>query len=212
MSYRTDKLVIDGHTDTHTHTHAGNDNTRRPKLASGIKWIWMVQLIVSFIISQNSLNYCCPENHFQVNSLASTRCGCNLKLVIFKLASRIDIISISCEIAPKVNDTRPHWWFGNTALGNVLVPWGNKPLSESMVTNINVVTMPQRFNVCDLNHDNYTFPGTYRWPSMLGLGTGTLFHLSFWIKIFSFTNHNTIHFSDFLQDMGPFNITKDVFS
>ena len=37
MSYRTDKLVIDGHTDTHTytHTHAGNDNTRRPKLASG---------------------------------------------------------------------------------------------------------------------------------------------------------------------------------
>ena len=35
MSYRTDKLMIDGHTDTHTHTHAGNDNTRRPKLASG---------------------------------------------------------------------------------------------------------------------------------------------------------------------------------
>ena len=33
MSYRTDKLVIDGH--THIHTHAGNDNTRRPKLASG---------------------------------------------------------------------------------------------------------------------------------------------------------------------------------
>ena len=39
MSYRTDKLMIDGHTDTHTytHTHAGNDNTRRPKLASGKK-------------------------------------------------------------------------------------------------------------------------------------------------------------------------------
>ena len=35
MSYPTDNLVIDGHTDTHTHTHAGNDNTRRPKLASG---------------------------------------------------------------------------------------------------------------------------------------------------------------------------------
>ena len=33
MSYRTDKLMIDGH--THIHTHAGNDNTRRPKLASG---------------------------------------------------------------------------------------------------------------------------------------------------------------------------------
>ena len=33
MNYRSDKLMIDGHTDTHT--HAGNDNTRRPKLASG---------------------------------------------------------------------------------------------------------------------------------------------------------------------------------
>ena len=37
MSYRADKLMIDGHTDTqtHIHTHAGKDNTRRPKLASG---------------------------------------------------------------------------------------------------------------------------------------------------------------------------------
>ena len=33
MSYRADKLMIDGHTDTHI--HAGNDNTQRPKLASG---------------------------------------------------------------------------------------------------------------------------------------------------------------------------------
>ena len=31
MSYRVDKLVIDGQTDT----QAGNDNTRRSKLASG---------------------------------------------------------------------------------------------------------------------------------------------------------------------------------
>ena len=43
MNYRADKLMIDGHMDTHTqththtHTHAGNDNTRRPKLASGKK-------------------------------------------------------------------------------------------------------------------------------------------------------------------------------
>ena len=38
MNYRSDKLMIDGHTDTHTytHTHAGNDNTRRPKL----EWNW----------------------------------------------------------------------------------------------------------------------------------------------------------------------------
>ena len=39
MSYRADKLMIDGHMDTHIHidkyTHAGNNNTRTPKLASG---------------------------------------------------------------------------------------------------------------------------------------------------------------------------------
>ena len=39
MSYRADKQVIDTHTDTHTHTDRhtdrGDDNTRRPKLASG---------------------------------------------------------------------------------------------------------------------------------------------------------------------------------
>ena len=34
MSYWVDKLVIDGYTDTHRHTHAGNNNTWRPKLAS----------------------------------------------------------------------------------------------------------------------------------------------------------------------------------
>ena len=33
MSYHADKLWIDTQTDTHT--DAGNDNTRRPKLASG---------------------------------------------------------------------------------------------------------------------------------------------------------------------------------
>ena len=42
MSYRADKQVIDTHTHGHTdrHTDAGDDNTQRPKLASGnnIKW------------------------------------------------------------------------------------------------------------------------------------------------------------------------------
>ena len=39
MSYRADKQVIDTHTQTHghtdRHTDAGDENTRRPKLASG---------------------------------------------------------------------------------------------------------------------------------------------------------------------------------
>ena len=39
MSYGADKQVIDTHTHRHTdrHTDAGDDNTRRPKLASGKK-------------------------------------------------------------------------------------------------------------------------------------------------------------------------------
>ena len=39
MSYRADKQVIDTHTDTHTdrYTDRDDDNTRRPKLASGNK-------------------------------------------------------------------------------------------------------------------------------------------------------------------------------
>ena len=39
MSYRADKQVIDTHTHRHTdsYTDAGDDNTRRPKLASGKK-------------------------------------------------------------------------------------------------------------------------------------------------------------------------------
>ena len=48
MSYHAEKLVIDGHTDTHT--HAGNNNTLRPKLASGkndfgIKLVFTLLLI-----------------------------------------------------------------------------------------------------------------------------------------------------------------------
>ena len=34
----------------------------------------------------------------RVNSLTLCRCGCNIKLVIFKFMSRIDILSISCDI------------------------------------------------------------------------------------------------------------------
>ena len=36
---------------------------------------------------------------WRVNSLASEKCSCNFKLVIFKFISRIIILSISCNIA-----------------------------------------------------------------------------------------------------------------
>ena len=38
-------------------------------------------------------------HQYMINSLVPGRCGCNLKLVIFKLTARVDILSISCEIA-----------------------------------------------------------------------------------------------------------------
>ena len=41
MSYRADKQVIDTHTHTDKYTGAGDDNTRRPKLASGKKWLYI---------------------------------------------------------------------------------------------------------------------------------------------------------------------------
>ena len=39
-----------------------------------------------------------PEYSYEINSLACGRCGSNLKLVILKLISMIDIPSISFEI------------------------------------------------------------------------------------------------------------------
>ena len=52
VSYRADKLVIDTHTHTNRHTDAGDDNTRRPKLASGKNegcayWIWKHKVLTS---------------------------------------------------------------------------------------------------------------------------------------------------------------------
>ena len=43
-------------------------------------------------------NWCWIGNKPFFNSLAPGRCGCYLKLVIFKLVSRINIMSISCKI------------------------------------------------------------------------------------------------------------------
>ena len=58
-----------------------------------------------------------------LNSLATGRCSWYLNLVIFKLISRIDILSISCEIALRwtpsslskmIYDSNEHWHSFNT--------------------------------------------------------------------------------------------------
>ena len=56
-------------------------------------------------------------NIWEVNTLAPKRCGCNLKLVIFKLISRID----SLKNCTQVNATRPQRWSANTGSGNGLL-------------------------------------------------------------------------------------------
>ena len=60
------------------------------------------------------------------------RCDCNLRLVIFKLISKIDI----CSVCPEVNATEHHWWLPvvNIVAGNGMVPSGNKPLPEPTLT------------------------------------------------------------------------------
>ena len=69
------------------------------------------------------------------NSLDPGGCCSKIKLVDFKATSMTYIWSFSCEI---VNVTRPRWWLVNIISGNGLVPSGNKPLPEPMLTQIYV--------------------------------------------------------------------------
>ena len=50
-------------------------------------------------VAPQSLHCHLKNHHVMLNSLVPGRCRCNLKLVIFKLTSRVAIFSISCEIA-----------------------------------------------------------------------------------------------------------------
>ena len=76
----------------------------------------------------------CSDLTSYVNSLDLVRCSCNIDLVIFISISRI--LCISYEICPQ--DTWPHLWIVNIGSGNGLVPSGNKPLPEPLLTHIYV--------------------------------------------------------------------------
>ena len=67
------------------------------------------------------------------NSLAPGRCCCNRKLINFKVISSIDLEHILCNYL-QVNATRPHLWLVKLGSDNGLVPSGNKPLPEPMLT------------------------------------------------------------------------------
>ena len=62
----------------------------------------------------------------QISSLSPERCSCNLEIVIFKLISRMNILSISCEIVliwmpQDLTDDKI-----NIGSGNGFVPSGNR--------------------------------------------------------------------------------------
>ena len=78
----------------------------------------------------NLLMHICVALPQLVNSLAPEGFDYSLKLANFKLIATINILSIFCEIAI----TTPHWSLVNIASGNGLVPSGNKPLPETMLT------------------------------------------------------------------------------
>ena len=80
-----------------------------------------------------------PANHLFAwkvlhYSLAPRRRGLyHLERIIFKPISGLNIL-IALSICPRVNITRHCWWLVCIGSGNGLVPTGNKPLPEPMLT------------------------------------------------------------------------------
>ena len=76
------------------------------------------------------------------NTLAPGRFEWNFRHVIFKQILVIDGWGISCEInCPDMNVTGHHWWPVSIGSGNGLVPSGNTPLPEPMLTRIYVTKL-----------------------------------------------------------------------
>ena len=73
----------------------------------------------------------------EVNPLAPEKFEWNFRHVIFKQILVIDGWGISWN-SPNVDVTGLHSWSVNIGSGNGLVPSGNKPLPEPMLTQISV--------------------------------------------------------------------------
>ena len=78
---------------------------------------------------------------FNLNSLAPGKFEWNFRYVSFKQILVIDGWDISCAIALISNVTGFHWGSVNIGSGNGLVPSGNKPLPEPILTQNFVTTM-----------------------------------------------------------------------
>ena len=81
--------------------------------------------------------------NWPINSLAPGKFEWNFSYVIFKRILVIDGWDISCEIFLLWISMDLKWRSVNIGSGNGLVPSGNKPLPEPMLTQISLVTRPQ---------------------------------------------------------------------
>ena len=85
-----------------------------------------------------------------INSSAPGKCGCNRRLVILKLISRLYIYinwTFPVKLPFYVKATKPHRWLVNSSLGNDLVMSGNKPLPELTALYLNTC-WPRCIDVC----------------------------------------------------------------
>ena len=71
-------------------------------------------------------------------TLAPGKFEWNFRYVVFKWILVIADWGISCENCTNMNVTGLHWWSFNIGSGNGLVPSGNKPLPEPMLTQTSV--------------------------------------------------------------------------
>ena len=97
-----------------------------------------------------------PDIGRDVNSLAPGRCRCNLKLVLYKSISLIDILSI-CEITLM---GWPHWWLVNIGSGIHLLPAISQYLNQCWPTSLMPydVTRKQWVNTILLTHCGLVTP------------------------------------------------------
>ena len=92
----------------------GKRELKFPHILPITSHIKLIHLMARVFLSPGNLVSCM---HYSDVTWASThqpgRCSCNLELVIFKLISRIDILSIPCEIVLKCHNTSlmiSHWF------------------------------------------------------------------------------------------------------
>ena len=129
-----------------------------------------------------------------INSFALRRCDWNIKSEIFRFMSRLDILSISCENAPGVNATRPHWWLvsiGSGAIRYEAITWVNfgtiwhhKATVSWMSYNSILLCLTVTFKPCNI----------YMVSSLNVYNTAYMFkvHISQLSRASSFTDHHCL--------------------